>query len=107
MKRLPADCRSRLALLASTPRNTTMVIERRTFVQVGAAHLLSKLIISDSLAEALPQTHEPLILSPPIERAPTLLSAPIELAGNWGQMLPRPAQLVVERMRSACLDGVR
>src|SRR5262245_62315211 len=84
-----------------------MAIERRTFVQVGAAHLLSKLIISDSLAEALPQIREQLILSPPIERAPTLLSAPIELAGNWGQISPRAAHLVVERMRSECLDGVR
>ena len=48
-----------------------------------------------------------MILSPPIERAPTLLSAPIELAGNWGRMVPRSGQSVVERMRSACLDGVR
>ena len=46
-------------------------------------------------------------LSPPIEQAPTLLSAPIELAGDWGHMLPRAADQVVERMRHACLDGVR
>jgi hypothetical protein len=46
-------------------------------------------------------------LSPPIEPAPTLLSAPIELAGDWGHMLPYSADLVVERMRHACLDGVR
>ena len=46
-------------------------------------------------------------LSPPIEQAPTLLTAPIELAGDWGHMLPRSAALVVERMRHACLDGVR
>lgn len=37
----------------------------------------------------------------------TLLSAPIELAGDWGHMLPRSADQVVERMRHACLDGVR
>jgi hypothetical protein len=36
-------------------------------------------------------------LCPPIEPAPTLLSAPIELAGNWGHMLPRSADLVIER----------
>ncbi|RWE23087.1 MAG: hypothetical protein EOS78_33510, partial [Mesorhizobium sp.] len=36
-----------------------------------------------------------------------LLSAPIELAGNWGHMLPRAADIVIERMRHACLDGVR
>jgi hypothetical protein len=46
-------------------------------------------------------------LSPPIEQAPTLLTAPIELAGDWGHMLPRSADKVVERMRHACLDGVR
>jgi hypothetical protein len=46
-------------------------------------------------------------LSPPIEQAPTLLSAPIELAGDWGHMLPRSADQVLERMRHACLDGVR
>jgi hypothetical protein len=45
-------------------------------------------------------------LSPPIELAPTLLSVPIELAGNWDHMLPRSADLVVERMRHSCLDGV-
>ena len=45
-------------------------------------------------------------LSPPIEPAPTLLSAPIELAGNWGHMLPRSADLVVERSGHSCLDGV-
>jgi len=46
-------------------------------------------------------------LSLPIERAPTLLTAPIELAGNWGHMLPRSADKVVEQMRQACLAGVR
>jgi hypothetical protein len=45
-------------------------------------------------------------LSPPIEPTPTLLSAPIELAGNWGQMLPRSADLVLDLMRHSCLDGV-
>lgn len=39
--------------------------------------------------------------------SPTLLTAPIELAGDWGRMLPRSADLVVERMRHACLDGIR
>ena len=48
-----------------------------------------------------------MIISPPIEIAPTLLSAPIELAGKWGHMLPRSADLVVERMWHSCLDGVR
>lgn len=43
----------------------------------------------------------------PARTSPTLLSAPIELAGDWGRMLPRSAQLVVERMRHACLNGIR
>jgi hypothetical protein len=47
------------------------------------------------------------ILSPLIDQAPTLLTAPIELAGNWDHMIPRSADLVVERMRHACLDGIR
>jgi hypothetical protein len=38
---------------------------------------------------------------------PTLLTGPIELAGNWGGMLEGAAVQVVERMRHACLDGVR
>jgi hypothetical protein len=46
-------------------------------------------------------------LSPAIEIAPTLLSAPIELAGNWRHMMPRDADVVVERMRHSCLDGIR
>jgi hypothetical protein len=37
----------------------------------------------------------------------TLLNVPIELAGNWGHMVTGAAKLVVERMRQACLDGVR
>ncbi len=37
----------------------------------------------------------------------TLLSAPIELAGNWGRMIPASAAKVLDRMRFACLEGVR
>ena len=39
--------------------------------------------------------------------SPTLFTAPIELAGDWGSMLEGAADQVVERMRHACLDGVR
>jgi hypothetical protein len=46
-------------------------------------------------------------LSPSIEETPTLLTAPIELAGDWGHMLPRSADLIIERMRHSCLDGIR
>jgi hypothetical protein len=46
-------------------------------------------------------------LSPPIEPAPTLLS-PHRASRRWGRMLtPRSADLVVERMRHSCLDGIR
>jgi hypothetical protein len=38
---------------------------------------------------------------------PTLLTAPIELAGDWGHMIPDAALHVVRRMRQACFDGVR
>ncbi|SDA98553.1 hypothetical protein SAMN02927914_06251 [Mesorhizobium qingshengii] len=47
------------------------------------------------------------VLTPPTTASPSLLAAPIELAGDWGHMLPRSAEQVVERMRHACLDGVR
>lgn len=44
--------------------------------------------------------------SPPT--APTsLLTAPIELAGDWGRMIHGSAVQVVERMRHACLESVR
>lgn len=37
----------------------------------------------------------------------TLRSAPIELAGDWGRMLPRSIENAVRRMRDSCLGGVR
>ena len=62
--------------------------------------------VTDAFTQARNELELPMTLSPPIEPAPTLLSAPIELAGDWGHMLPRSADLVVERMRHSCLDGV-
>ena len=44
---------------------------------------------------------------PDANTRPPLLAAPIELAGNWGHMIPDAARHVVERMRTACFDGVR
>lgn len=44
---------------------------------------------------------------PQPEHSIGLLGAPIELAGDWGRMLPRSADLVLDRMRHACLDGIR
>jgi hypothetical protein len=46
-------------------------------------------------------------LSPPIDQAPTLLSAPLELGGEWGGSPPNDALAVVARMREVCLSGVR
>lgn len=46
-------------------------------------------------------------LSPPFEKAPTLLSAPIELGGEWGASPPNDALAVIFRMREVCLSGVR
>lgn len=37
----------------------------------------------------------------------TLLTAPVELAGDWGHMLEGSVAQVVERARLACLDDVR
>jgi hypothetical protein len=36
-----------------------------------------------------------------------LATAPIELAGDWGRMIPDSALHVVQRMRTCCYDGVR
>jgi len=47
------------------------------------------------------------VLSPPLVPGATLLTAPIELAGNWGDMILLSADLVVELMRHAYLGGVR
>jgi hypothetical protein len=47
------------------------------------------------------------VLSPPIEPGVTLLSAPIELAGDWGKMAPGAAMTVLDRMRRSCLKDVR
>jgi hypothetical protein len=37
----------------------------------------------------------------------TLLSAPLELAGDWGESLPQAAAVVTSRMREVSLAGVR
>ncbi len=45
--------------------------------------------------------------APALNTRPTLLTARIELAGDWAHMIPASALHVLERMRSSCLDGVR
>ncbi|CDX40921.1 conserved exported hypothetical protein [Mesorhizobium plurifarium] len=84
-------------------------MERRRLI-VGIAGFLSasptfssplRLMVLDESSAAMPKRASS--GSP----AATLLTAPIELAGDWGRMLPRSADLVLERMRHACLDDVR
>jgi len=70
------------------------VHSRRMFLRGGVPCLLFPL----SGARAFAQ-----IRNEPV----TLLSAPIEPAGDWGHMNPGAAMRVVERMRRACLGGVR
>jgi hypothetical protein len=79
-----------------------MTSTRRNLILTGAASLIDgygKTGLGGNVAVTL--------LTPPVERDVTLLSAPIELAGDWGRMLPNSADQVVERMRHSCLDGVR
>jgi hypothetical protein len=37
----------------------------------------------------------------------TLLSAPLELAGDWGSSAPNDVLAVISRMREVCLSGIR
>lgn len=78
-------------------RNFVMLFVRSAVHSLIPATLIGWPASGKSYAATMPPT------SPP----PTLLTAPIELAGDWGHMLPRAAEQVVERMRHACLDGVR
>ena len=40
-------------------------------------------------------------------RSMSLLEGPIEIDGDWGRMIPNSVHAVLERMRRACLDGIR
>src|SRR5262245_27724474 len=42
-----------------------------------------------------------------IKKAPTLLSAPVELTGHWGRMKRHSVREVIYRVRASCLDQVR
>ena len=81
-------------------------MRRRDFVTLLAGSAVGSLVPAALMErEALGQSDAAMAPSPvpPL----SLLTAPIELAGDWGHMLPRSANQVVERMRHACLDGVR
>jgi hypothetical protein len=80
----------------------------RNLIITGAARLMVDAGIGDAYGETRERGNVAMtVLTPPVEPDVTLLSAPIELAGNWGGMLPDSADQVVERMRHSCLDGVR
>jgi len=64
---------------------------RRSFIKVAAALGASRVCASFAQAVAPPAS---------------LLSAPLEVVGDWGGSLPDSAKRVVLRMREACLAGV-
>jgi hypothetical protein len=81
---------------------------RRGLLSAGAACVLAHACRAAAFAQSRKGPEAPVtLLSPPIEPGVTLLSAPIELAGDWGHMLPHSADQVVELTRHSCLDGVR
>jgi hypothetical protein len=81
---------------------------RRSLLSAGAACLLAHVCDAAAFAQNRNGSEAPVtLLSPPIEPGVTLLSAPMELAGDWGRMLPYAADQVVELMRHSCLDGLR
>ncbi len=67
---------------------------RRTFLLTGTFGLIAPFVESDSDAQGR-------------TGAVNLLTAPIQLGGNWGHMIPASAQKVLIRMRMASLDFVR
>jgi hypothetical protein len=70
------------------------MLSRRTLVQGGMVGLLQPLAFDGT--HAMAET-----------RAPTLLTGPIEMVGDWGHMIPESVHKVLERARHACLDGTR
>jgi hypothetical protein len=96
---------SRQAVECGTMRADNPFLDRRAWI-IGAASAVAMPRGGAHAADATGNARMN-VLSPPIETGVTLLSAPIELAGNWGQMIPNSGDLVVERMRRACLEGVR
>jgi hypothetical protein len=81
---------------------------RRGLLFAGAACLLAHACGTAAFAQDRKESETSVPpLSPPIEPGVTLLSAPIELAGDWGLMHPYAADQVIDLMRHACLDGVR
>jgi hypothetical protein len=70
-------------------------VKRRAFLRrTGALLAYSPLVIDEALAQT--------------GSAPsTLLSAPLEIGGDWGGSQPNDARAVISRMRKVCLSGIR
>jgi hypothetical protein len=83
-------------------RPNGMMVSRRDILVLGAV-----VALSGAWGGLAAGQERAMSLSPPIVPGVTLASAPIELAGTWGRMIPHSAELVVEYMRRACLEGVR
>src|SRR5215468_2792961 len=86
----------------------SILSNRRRLLGAGATYLLKRLCGDRAFAQSHKEKESPKRFSPsPTEFASTLLSARIELAGSWGSMRSGSVELVLERMRHACLDGIR
>lgn len=70
-------------------------MQRSTFLAV-----LANLMITPAQLVATVGTERPVF-------ALTLLSAPLELGGNWGESPQTAVYAVLSRMREACLSGIR
>ncbi|WP_245318414.1 MULTISPECIES: hypothetical protein [unclassified Mesorhizobium] len=95
-----------MMLLIMMDRTSGIEMRRRDFVTLFAGSAAGSLAPA-TLTQSGGWGTSGAATTSPYPTATSLLSAPIELAGNWGHMLPRAAEQVVERMRHACLDGVR
>jgi hypothetical protein len=79
----------------------------RRGLMFGGGAALATLARGNALANAHIETPDMSRRSSSPAPGVTLLNAPIELAGDWGGMIPASADKVIEAMRHACLDGVR
>ncbi len=85
-------------------------MRRREFITMNAGTVVAGLVYATLIRQRnIDMRQMAMAAQPslPVASSSTLLTGPIELAGDWGDTLPRAAEQVVERMRLACFDGVR
>ncbi|WP_246678529.1 hypothetical protein [Mesorhizobium sp. B2-4-17] len=87
-------------------RTPGIEVRRRDFATLFGRSVAASLIPA-ALRHRDVVTESYAAMAPPTNLDAPLLTAPIELAGDWGRMLEGAAVQVAERMRHACLDGVR